>query len=875
MPDRHPLLDHQHDVAACFLELMKTRGLRRAAERAAGAPLGAMQLQRLAVLVFLHDAGKANAGFQAKQFSGSVPRGWPAFTAGHSAEARTEEAEALYAKHLPCEALLEWGEGDCADRLLLASVSHHGRPVARASRARTSRVIWEDVLIDGHLVYSPAATLARMGRAVTKHFPEAFTSGGAPLPGSAAFGHWFAGAVQLADWLGSDTQFFDYSHSGEERAKTAPPLAERAVRSIGLNTENWRGRVSARGLTFSQAFGADKNPRPFQSELSGNLEAPLVILESETGSGKTEAVLWRFLHLFKTGAVDSMYFALPTRAAASQLYERILQFTRNVWDEVDRPTTVRALAGYQAADGHEIKARLPDFKVLWADHVKDQKAHLRWAAEGSKRFLAAPIAVGTIDQAMLAALQVRHAHLRHALLSRSLLVIDEVHASDAYMGTVSEHLLRSHLHSGGHAILLSATLGGVARARYQATLGTRNKQVAVPSLEAARAVAYPSISLGAGPARAIMGAQGCKIVQWRTQAIIEAPEVLAAIALDAAARGARVLLVRNTVPNAIKIYHAVQVLAASRGVTAPLLTVKNASTGQSVPTLHHSRFSKQCRPRLDAAVEKQIGKQREGVKGRIVIGTQTLEQSLDLDADYLISDLCPMDVLLQRIGRLHRHARPEIERPNEYRQPKALILTPTREAWPGYLQRQRNGLGRMHDGGGVYPDLRILEATWQLVDAAPQCEIPRENRRLVEEATHPDALNAIVRNGGAVWEAHRNGIEGSSGSERSLGHLHALDFDHAFDDQFPFADADEKISTRLGLADRLVEFDVPVAGPFGPVKQIALRFHLLAKDLALDARPQLMGASATGFTFRLGEQTYAYTRTGVELLRQTGTGGAT
>lgn len=861
-PDRHRLLDHQLDVSYCFLALMRTRSLRRAAEHTAGTPLCEMLLQRLAVLVFLHDVGKANAAFQVKQFTGLPPPGWPRFAAGHSAEARTEEAIDLYWQHLPCEAMAEWGPDDCSNRLLLASIAHHGRPAEPLTGAKAPRDLWKDIREAGQLVYSPAATLAAMGHAVRRNFPLAFESSGPRLPSTAAFAHWFAGIVQLADWLGSDTQFFDYTKPTEDRERTAPLLAQRAACSIGLDAEQWRKGIAVKTPAFSQAFGAAMEPRPFQSALAEHLDERLVILESETGSGKTEAVLWRYLHLFAVGAVDGLYFALPTRAAASQLYQRLLCFTAAVWGTHDRPTAVRALAGYEAADGHELKARLADFKVLWADHAKDRDASQRWAAEGSKRFLAAPIAVGTVDQALLGALQVRHVHLRHTLLSRSLLVIDEVHASDAYMGAVTEHLLRAHLATGGHAVLLSATLGSVARARYQATLGSKHNEIELPSLATARLIAYPAISFGARPPEAITGSERHKCVHWRAEPVIESPESIAKRALEAATQGARVLVIRNTVPNAVATLRAVEALCGSRGVGTLLLDVGG------IATLHHSRYSKQCRPLLDAAVEAQIGKHRSGMEGRIVIGTQTLEQSLDLDADYLITDLCPIDVLLQRIGRLHRHTRPARERPHHYREAQVLIVTPAREAWPGYLQRQRNGLGRMRDGGGVYPDLRILEATWRLIDTRSQCEIPADNRQLVEEATHPDALAEIVAEGGDAWRMHLQGVEGKSGAERSLGKHHTLDFDKPFDDDLPFADADESVSTRLGLRDRLVEFDPPQAGPFGPVRQLALRFHLVPLDLADDARPNVISVTSNGFCFQLGAQNYRYSRVGIERLRQ-------
>ena len=133
---------------------------------------------------------------------------------------------------------------------------------------------------------------------------------------------------------------------------------------------------------------------------------------------------------------------------------------------------------------------------------------------------------------------------------------------------------------------------------------------------------------------------------------------------------------------------------------------------QGVAALHHGRFAAEDRNLLDAAVEEQVGANREG-GGRVVIGTQTLEQSLDIDADLLITDLCPMDVLLQRIGRLHRHERPE-GRPAGFESAVCHVLLPDGDDLSPLLKRgsNRNGLG---PGSYVYEDLRILEATRRLV----------------------------------------------------------------------------------------------------------------------------------------------------------------
>src|SRR5699024_5791863 len=161
--------------------------------------------------------------------------------------------------------------------------------------------------------------------------------------------------------------------------------------------------------------------------------------------------------------------------------------------------------------------------------------------------------------------------------------------------------------------------------------------------------------------RPMISASSPKIVSWRTFDIIDDSETIAAMALDAASQGVKVLVIRNTVPAAVAVLTA---LEASTPDANWLFIVHGVST------LHHSPFSRQDRPILDKAIEAQLGKKRPSGPC-IVVGTQTLEQSLDLDADVLITDLCPMDVLLQRIGRLHRHTRPDRQRPMSFRTAQA------------------------------------------------------------------------------------------------------------------------------------------------------------------------------------------------------------
>lgn len=862
--DAHALEAHMLDVAACFQRIILLKSVRRSLECAGERPLTDLDITRLSALAFLHDIGKANAGFQAKRWGVLAevpPKGWPS-TAGHVSEAlQIFEREDLLGA-LPVDLMSSWG--DSCLSLWRASISHHGRPVSSESISDPN--IWKPVIVEAAVVYDPLATLSLIGQKLQAWFPAAFGVG-PPLPDRPHFEHLFAGLVQLADWLGSDTTFFPYAHGDEDRSQTAWDRAEKAVSGIGMDASIWRSGC-AHLPAFEDVFDVPA-ARPIQARMADPALGHLLILESETGSGKTEAALWRFAQLLQSGEVDGLYFALPTRVAATQLYSRVVTFAGRLWSDTENPppTVVRALSGYEAADGHSITARLPNFDVLWADQPADREAHKRWAAENSKRFLAAPLAVGTIDQALLGSLQVRHAHMRHSLLARSLLVVDEVHASDAYMSALLAHLLKAHLHAGGHALLLSATLGSSARHRYQRLV---DPTAAMPSVLEAIALPYPAVCDGASPPQKVGDSGRTKCVHWQVSENIDRPELIAEAAIDAAKHGAKVLVIRNTVPAALATFRAIEAFASEAGIPDVLFNVNG------VPTVHHSRYSREDRPLMDQAVERLIGKRRsDTLQPCIVVGTQTLEQSLDIDADLLITDLCPMDVLLQRVGRLHRHNRPESERPEPYRTPCAVVLMPAGQSLEPCLQLARHGLGRFHNGGGIYTDLRILEATRRLITQQPSHLIPEMNRELVERATHPDVLHAIEEELGMGWQEHGQKVDGETLAHRvqaNLGMLpfdkHFLEFDESGGELFTltFPTADQRISSRLGANDYLLTFDPPMPGPFKQdVGLLPVRNHMWPKGAASDELPVVNEAlPGGGFTFTIAGSLYRYSRLGLE-----------
>jgi CRISPR-associated endonuclease/helicase Cas3 len=871
--DSHPLTAHMLDVAACFNAIAQIDTVRRGLESLAGRRLTELDYLRLGALAFLHDIGKANSGFQSKRWlatSMPIPKEWPA-PAGHSNEALYLFKDEKLLNLLPIEEMSTWGS-TCFS-LWRASISHHGRPVEDTNLI--DRKIWDSVTSAGNVIYSPQKTLSEIGICLKNWFFSAFEDG-PELPKNPEFEHLFAGLVQFADWLGSDTRFFPYSEPGEDRNQWVWQRAREAVQKIGFDPAQCRSALPS-APDFSKIFNVPA-PRPIQAKMAQPGLGKLLILESETGSGKTEAALWRFAQLYQIGQVDGLYFALPTRVAATQLYNRTLKFAANMWQGTGQspPLVVRALSGYESADGQGIKAKLPDFKVLWADHPDEQKAHTRWAAESSKRYLAAPLAVGTIDQALLGALQVRHAHMRHSLLSRSLLVVDEVHASDAYMATLLAHLLKAHLKAGGHALLLSATLGSSARHRYQKLI---SPDVPMPTLAQAIDLPYPALTDGAS-IDGLPDSGRSKCVHWQVKDCIDSPDVVAALAIEAAKQGAKVLVIRNTVPTALATFRSIESMAQQNGLQDALFNLNG------IATVHHSRYSREDRPKLDAAVEQQIGKHRERqLQSCIVVGTQTLEQSLDIDADLLITDLCPMDVLLQRVGRLHRHDRAPEDRPENYRQAKAVVLVPADHSLESCLKKSRNGLGRFHNGGGIYIDLRILEATRRLISGADSHTIPKDNRELVERSTHPEVLQTLAQELGPEWLKHGQEVDGETYAEKVHANLNVLPFsqhfieidDNGYElDALRFAGKEQQISSRLGAADYLLNFAPSQKGPFlQDVALLPMRHHMWPKGESADTKPVVKTTTTDGtFTFTLGANPYRYSRLGLERITEK-TNGAT
>ena len=616
--------------------------------------------------------------------------------------------------------------------------------------------------------------------------------------------------------------------------------------SIGLDVERLRPGITGRTDFLSATGCATPNK---QQGLIGSCPTTehLIILEAETGSGKTEAALWRFARLFEAGAVDSLYFALPTRAAAVQIHGRVNRMAQAFFRS-DAPEAILAVPGYMRA-GEVEGVSLPDWRVRWDDEGQSAEDRLaaRWPAESAKRYLAAMMAVGTVDQAMLAALQVKHAHLRGAALSRSLLVIDEVHASDRYMTEVQNHLLKLHVGRGGYAMLMSATLGSRARLRW---LGRK----AMLSFAEAVNAPYPAVwgKTLSDPLHDASSSSRQKLVSMTLVPTMAAIEV-AQRAIRAAKSGARVLVIRNTVDMAVDTWTAVR----ASGGESLLLRVADG------PALHHGRFAPEDRKILDLAVEAALSPRERNPGGVIVIGTMTLEQSLDIDADLLLTDLCPVDVLLQRIGRLHRHT--SLPRPPGFATSACYVFVPEKGLAPLLKPAFENGLGAVwKESGslnGIYRDVSMLELTRRLVVDHPVWEIPAMNRLLVESATHDEKIEALHQELGKEWAAYGNNILGSDIAKAGAARLVALPVDGPFGD-LKYPGNEEDIRTRLSDEGVRITFAEPVMGPFGAmISGATLPAHWLR---GVDPREHINCLIQNGIIrFTHGTATFRYDRCGL------------
>lgn len=856
--ETHSLVAHSADAGAVMERLLAIPTIADRLARLAGmASLTPVTIARLSLLAAIHDAGKANRGFwnrlllaDGASFKdiGSLKAGHvgPVVNLMHSDNVYINKlkprSHTLFVDSLGLDRLFHWSpKGHKGlNPLLNAVLMHHGR---LPERKDICDPLWQ---ADGS--YDPATELNHIGSALEGWFPEAFSSELVPLPTENRFLHAFAGLVMLADWIASDERHFSFTaDASPDRIIHARLKADEAIGRFFLDPSVARTPLQGHTDFTSPIIGEGRTPRPAQAAMARASVEPgsIIVIEAETGSGKTEAALIHFLNLFRAGKVGGLYFALPSRAAAVQIHRRIAQALKSLLGEA-APPVVLAVPGYMRVDDHD-GAKLPDFKVQWPDDMDDVRRDSAWAAEHPKRYLASAVAVGTIDQLMLGALNVRHAHLRSGPMLRQLLVIDEVHASDPYMERIVRNLLVQHQMAGGHTLLMSATLGTSTRTRLMNEEAPRKDQ----PIEELIAQPYPAIHAANAdvPTLPLLSGEEKKIDIELIN--VENPDrELATRAVDAALGGARVLIIRNRVKDAINTAISVAEIAAEKGV--PDLAFRC----EGIATVHHGRFAPSDRQLLDRALENALG--RESTRPVICTATQTAEQSLDIDADILLTDICPADVLLQRMGRLHRHVRP---RPTGFERARAIVLAPGEEQLADIISEKGTVTKSLLGLGKVYPDLVGIVATRRTLETLGTIHVPGHNRMLVERATHEPFLGALAQELGPRWGKYYNEILGIRGAEVSTANLNLLEFGKEI---FPPIDIESRIATRLGSDNRFLPLETALPGPFGAMVASLTLPGWMAKDAPLDARPQAAKPIPGGFTFQYGKEGFVYDQWGLD-----------
>ncbi|HKJ89222.1 MAG TPA: CRISPR-associated helicase/endonuclease Cas3, partial [Gammaproteobacteria bacterium] len=321
------------------------------------------------------------------------------------------------------------------------------------------------------------------------------------------------------------------------------------------------------------------------------------------------------------------------------------------------------------------------------------------------------------------------------------------------------------------------------------------------------------------------------------------PEEVARMALEAAAAGARVGILRNTVREAVATQQALEGTAPD----GPLFSCNG------VPAPHHSRFAQEDRIQLDQALEARL--KAEGPL--VVAATQTIEQSLDIDFDLLITDICPIDVLLQRLGRLHRHRRP---RPSAYGTPRAWVLTP--EGDLGEFLRP-NGEARGPAGlGAVYEDLVVLEGTREVLAENPLLRVPDNSRSLIERVLHPDRLRALAESRGGAWFDHWSRMWGVRMGQEGTADLNMVDWSKPLS-QTRFNEPGEAIRTRLGTDSRRLVLPNHTTGLFGDLITEITVPGWMAEGIGDEPNVEAEAHPEEGLTIRADRRAYRYDRLGL------------
>lgn len=594
----------------------------------------------------------------------------------------------------------------------------------------------------------------------------------------------FAGVMTLADWIGSDETYFPLMSSPISLTDYWPLACGKAQRAI-LCIPSLSQHSFYEG--HQMLFPFIKTLTPLQQRATMlDISAPgpqLVIMEDVTGAGKTEAAMILAHRLISANKSKGLYVGLPTMATANAMYTRLAKAWRALFADDARPSLVLAHGGREMSSSFRQSIWHPGEGATENYTQGDASALVEchaWFADSRKKALLAEIGVGTLDQLLMAVMPFRHQSLRLLGMQNKILLLDEVHAYDGYMVRLLEGLLRFHAAQGGSAIILSATLPTNLREKL---LNAFNEGAGYAVAEMSPEANYPWLSH--------LSSSG--LVE---QHVATRPEVQRTVtinwlhtrshALDiiyqAVASGECICWIRNTVDEALDVFQ--QLLNDGRIPQQNLL-------------LFHSRFAFADRIAIEEKTLSWFGKNAPVSKrqGKVLIATQVVEQSLDLDFDRMISDLAPIDLLIQRAGRLQRHIRNvqgecKSTLPDERPAPVLYILAPE---WQP--QAKQDWLGPDLRGTGfVYPDHACLWRTQSLLRDSGEIRMP-ENARMLVDGVYEQKIAAP-----ADLQVVSDMTFGKILSQRSVAAQNLLRRDKGYHREASdfLWDTEREFSTRLG-----------------------------------------------------------------------------
>jgi CRISPR-associated endonuclease/helicase Cas3 len=538
-----------------------------------------------------------------------------------------------------------------------------------------------------------------------------------------------SGLTSFADWIGSSEDWFTFG-TPEDCENLSDWFQKRRVRADqALNTIGWESRTPLlpEQKTFQQIFGL--SPRPLQEALANaltTLKAPAILLvEAPMGEGKTEAAFFAHLQLQRHFGHRGLYVALPTKATGNAMFNRTLKFLRN--QGAKRTLDLQLLHGTTMLNESFQNLRI----VGVHDPASGGEVRASEWFTSKKRALLSEYGVGTVDQALIPILPVRHNFVRLWGLANRVVVFDEIHAYDAYTGTLLVHLLRWLLALGSSVVLLSATLSPSIRRQL-----ARVVDVDLPDQEKA----YPRLSVFSPGAvgQWHFSADPARRLTLQLHAISHELPALQTALNDQLLKGGMGLALVNTVQRAQDLYclfpegtpleHGGQRIG------------KRLVDGTEV-FLYHARFPADWRQQREDSVLATFGEKGLRTGRKILIATQVAEQSLDLDFDVMVSDLAPIDLVLQRAGRLWRHTRDKSER-GGVPVPTLLVAGLSGDEPPSF--------GKPLWWGAVYREDLLLR-TWSLLCGRQSLVLPDEIDSLVqsvyeEQVSVPETLAERMNN---------------------------------------------------------------------------------------------------------------------------------